>query len=278
MEHDTVALMKPSLAIAGLVAAAAVLGSTSDVQAAGHANGLGEKGQFILSADRLVPLFNYTYASVTETQNNVDLTDSKSGTGISLLFGRNLAVDDSSGFSVPVNVHAIPRVALDVTIIPRLTLGAAIAFGFGLGGTNENENLAPGGGKTSTKTDAPTATAIGLAPRVGYILPLGDIVAFWPRLGFGFYSVSGSREIVTGASTTTIRGTDTLFSLDLDPQFVLVPYEHFFIHGGPVVNIPISGTRSEARTTGARTDETSTDASLFNLGLSLGIGGWLNVF
>lgn len=269
--------MKPSLAIAGFLAAGAiVLGSAADARAAGHANGFGEKGQFILSADRLVPLFNYTSASITETQNNVDLTDSKSGAGISLLFGRNLSIEES-GAAVPINVHAIPRVALDVTVIPQLTIGAAIAFGFGLGGTNENEDL-QGGVRTVRSTDGPTATAIGLAPRVGYILPLADIVAFWPRLGFGFYSISGSQEVAQGAGTATIRATDTLFSIDLDPQFVLIPYEHLFIHGGPLVNIPLSGTRSVSTTVGANTTERSVDASLFNFGLSLGIGGWLNVF
>lgn len=25
---------------------------------------------------------------------------------------------------------------------------------------------------------------LGIAPRIGYVLPLGETVAFWPRLGF----------------------------------------------------------------------------------------------
>jgi len=270
--------MKPSLAIAGFLTIAAVVGSTADAEAAGHANGFGEKGQLILSADRLVPLFNYTNSSVTQTQNNIDLTTSTSGSGISLLWGRSLSTD-GSGARAPVNVHAIPRVALDVTVIPRLTVGAAIAFGFGLGGTNEEEIAGPGGVRTPQRTDSPTATAIGLVPRVGYILPLGDIFAFWPRLGFGFYSVSSSSESITNSGATrTVRDTDTLFSLDLDPQFVLVPLEHFFIHGGPLVNVPISGSRSRSVIEGANTNRTSSDASLFNFGLSLGLGGWFNVF
>jgi len=266
--------MKPSLVIAGIFSAAAVVASSSDAHAAGHANGFGEKGQLILSADRLVPLFNYTVGSVTEPANGLELTDSTSGSGISLLFGRSLSVSEV-GNNGPVNVHAVPRVAFDVTIIPRLTLGAAIAFGFGLGGTNEDEFVA-GGGRQTRPTDSPTATAIGLAPRVGYILPLGDIFAFWPRLGFGFYSVSTSFETVNGQGAVQNNSvTDTLFSLDLDPQFVLVPLEHFFIHGGPLVNVPISGTRSRSSTAAPTV---SYDASLFNIGLSLGLGGWFNVF
>ncbi|MBX3208889.1 MAG: hypothetical protein KF764_27910 [Labilithrix sp.] len=271
--------MKANLRIASALAAAAaaaVVASPSDARAAGHANGFGEKGQLIISADRLVPVFNYASSSVTRTENGIELTRSRSGTGLSLLLGRSLAQAEDLGV-VPVNVHTLPRVAFDVTIIPQLTLGAALAFGFGLGGTNENENL-QGTTRTTQSSDAPTATAIGLAPRVGYIIPLGDVFAFWPRVGFGFYSVSASTEQQQGNATTTIRLTDTLFSLDLDPQFAIVPLEHFFIHVGPVLNVPISGSRSVSTTTGATTTRRSDDASVLNIGLSAGIGGWLNVF
>ena len=260
--------MNARLAIAGILGAVAVFTSTSDAHAAGQPNGFGEKGQLILSADRLVPLFNYTSVSVTRVQNNVELTDSRSGAGISLLFGRSFATEEG-GF--PMNVHTLPRVAFDVTIIPRLTLGAAIAFGFGLGGSEDDENL-QGGVRTTRTSDGATATAIGFGPRVGYVLPLGELFAFWPRLGFSFYSISVSREELTGAGGTRVtKESDTFFSLDLDPQFALVPFEHFFIHGGPLVNIPLSGSRDER--SGERVD-----TSVFNFGLSLGLGGWFNVF
>jgi hypothetical protein len=273
--RDTVARMKAHHGIAGLVAAAAVLAGSSDAVAAGHANGFGEKGQIILSADRLVPLFSYTYASTTTTVDNIDLTHSRSGSGISLLFGRNLAQTGDN--SVPINVHTIPRVAFDVTIIPRLTLGASIAFGFGLGGTTKNDVRA-GAGKNTVSSDTPTATAIGFAPRVGYILPLGEMFAFWPRAGLGFYSVSSSTDRNPDDRVPPEKDSDTLVSLDLDPQFALVPFEHFFIHAGPILNIPIAGTRSHTTTEGARRVTTDIDSSLFNFGISAGLGGWFNVF
>jgi hypothetical protein len=263
-------MKKATIGIAGVLAATAALVSSSDAHAAGDANGFGEKGELIVSADRLVPLFSYTYASITDSQNGVEQTNSRSGAGMSLLFGRNLS--HAEDLSVPVNVHTIPRVAFDVTIIPRLTLGAALAFSFGLGGTDKDEI----GRATPRRSDAPTMTAIGLAPRVGYILPLGDLFAFWPRAGIGIYSVSTSREIFNNNAVLTRSTTDTLFSLDLDPQFAIIPVEHFFIHAGPIVNIPISGSRSTEDSPGART--VSIDASLFHFGLSAGIGGWFNVF
>jgi hypothetical protein len=267
--------MKTRAWITGGVAAATVLFAGAEAQAAGHANGLGEKGQIILSADRLIPVFSYTYGSVTDTQNNVDLTTSRSGSGISLLFGRNLADDESH--AVPVNVHTVPRIAFDVTVIKQLTIGAGIAFGFGLGGTRKDQ-VVQGGQKTTQESDAPTATAIGIAPRIGYIFPISDVFAFWPRFGFAFYSVSSSQDINTGPGIATVKATDTLFSLDLDPQFTWVPVEHFFINIGPIINIPFAGSRSLSRPVGTGTRTDSVDASVFNIGLTAGLGTWFNVF
>lgn len=266
--------MKSHLVIAGFLGAA-LLVSTSGASAAGHANGFGEKGQILLTADRLLPIFDYTSSSITSTQGNVDLTTSRSGAGLSLALGRNLAIVDD--MNVPLNVHAIPRLAFDVAVVPHLTVGGGLAFGFGLGGTNETQT-ANGNTVTTAKNDAPSATAIGIAPRVGYVLPLGDIVAFWPRAGIGIYSVSGSLDQTNGNTVTTVKQTDTLVSLDLDPQLVIVPLEHFFVHAGLLVNVPITGSRSSSSTTGGTTIDRTDDASVFHMGLSAGIGGWLDVF
>ncbi len=263
--------------IAVLAFAATAL-SADSAEAAGDAKGLGEKYQLILSADRLVPLLSYTYASRTETENNIELTDSQSGAGLSILFGRIAGVE-GGGLGVPINVHAIPRVAFDFTIIPKLTLGAALAFGFGLGGSNERETLT-NNVKLTRETDAPTSTAVGLAPRVGYIIPLSEYLAFWPRGGFGFYWVSTKVEEVPDNDpndVTTTSATDSLISLDLDPQLVITPVEHFFFHLGPLVNIPLSGSRSFERTRGASTATLSNDISLFHFGLQAGLGGFFTL-
>ncbi len=261
---------------AALLAAAAIFVSTSDARAAGHANGFGEKGQLILSADRLVPLFGYTHASISQTQNNVTATTSQNASGISLLFGRDLS--EAQFVNLPINVHSIPRVAFDVTVINRLTLGAGIAFAFGLGGSIKTESI-NGATVTSRKSDAPTGTAIGLVPRIGYILPLGEHFAFWPRAGFGFYSVSFKADTTANNGViSTTKASDTAFSLDLDPQFAIIPTEHFFITVGPIVNIPIAGSRSTSTTVGATTTEVENDTSIFHLGLTAGLGGWLNIF
>jgi len=263
---------KAQLLALGTLAFGAALLSSSPAAAAGDAKGMGEKYQLFITADRLVPLFAFTRGSSSTIDQGQEVTDSQTGSGISLLFGRNTGYEGA-----PINVHVVPRIAFDFTIINHLTLGAAIAFGFGLGGTNTNENIVGGGVRTSVESDAGTLTAIGLAPRVGYIIPLAEHFAFWPRAGFAFYSVSGRNDIPAQGNdpARSVSQTDTLFSIDLDPQCVVVPAQNFFFHAGPLVNIPITGTRSVETTTGPVTGSVSNDISLFHFGITAGIGGWI---
>jgi hypothetical protein len=267
--------MKAHLGIATLLATAALVSTESAQAAGGDAKGFGEKSQLIFTADRLVPLFSYAHASTTRTENNIELSRAQSGAGLSLLLGRNVGIDES----FMINVHTLPRVAVDFTIIPKLTLGIALAFGFGLGGSNKDDVLI-GGVRTTRTADAATATAIGLAPRVGYIIPFSEVLAFWLRGGFGFYSVSRRLDEPINNDPNNVRTvstTDTFFSLDLDPQLAIVPTEHFFFHLGPLLNIPISGSRTAERTQGATTQTDSNDASLLHFGISAGLGGWLSL-
>ena len=141
----------------GLLALAAPSRAAGD-----DANGFGDRHQLIVSADRLLPLIGYTHASVSTTDNGQDLSDSHSGVNVSLLFGNSLALTSSN----VVDVHTLPRVAFDFTVIKSLTLGGAIAFGAGFAGKESQESVAHGV-KTTTKTDDPRAYAFGFAPRVG---------------------------------------------------------------------------------------------------------------
>jgi hypothetical protein len=72
-------LGRTAAAFASLLALALV---PTEAEAAGRANGFGDKSQLIITADRLLPVFGYTYSSVTTNQNAYELTDSRSGSGI----------------------------------------------------------------------------------------------------------------------------------------------------------------------------------------------------
>lgn len=282
MGLDRAPMMKVTLTALG--AALVLVATTSDAEAAGNASGFGDKGQIMISADRLVPLFGYTHSSVDITgplNNNDTRSTSTNASGMSFLFARDLSSFDlGANGGQPANVHSLPRVAFDISVINNLTVGAGLALAFGFGGSFKTERVT---GPTTTQTtsaDAPSSVLFGIAPRVGYVIPFGEHLAFWPRLGFAFYSYSLKQETTNNNTNnvTTAKVTDTLFSVDLDPQLAIIPTEHFFITVGPMLNIPITGGRTTSFTAGAQTTERSDDISLLHFGLHASIGGWINVF
>jgi hypothetical protein len=234
--------------VTGLAAAAMVAGATD--ASAQQARGFGDKGELILSADRLVPVFSHATESVTPPPGPRTTTTRSSS---SLLFGRDV------GFGSR-NPHTIPRVGVDYTVIDRLTLGGAAALAFTVDGGPES------------------TTAFGLAPRVGYILPVTSVIGFWFRGGFAYYSVRTREQQVGGDTDHTVVSNST-FSLDLDPQLVVVPYQHFFFTVGPLVNIPLSGARSTETVSrnGTRVIDPDSDLSIFHFGIHAGLGGWFNL-
>jgi hypothetical protein len=253
--------------VVGAAAAIAAL-AWSGQAGAQDAKGFGEKGQLILSADRLFPLFSYTSFSTTETDNNVTTTQTDKGSSFVLLLGAEPGVS---------SIHTVPRVAVDFTVIKGLTVGGSVVLAFGLGGSSNTETNT-GGQSVSRSTDAPSRTIIGIGPRVGYILPLGDIIAIWPRGGFSFYSVSEKQTTTQQNGGDVVdKNSDTIFSLDIDPQLAIVPIQHFFFHVGPLLNIPLSGSRSHDHTAGATTTTTKIDLSIWHFGISTGIGGWFDL-
>jgi hypothetical protein len=257
------ALLRSSCLVSALFALAGLLAASP--AAAQEANGLGDKTQLIVTVDRLMPLFSYSSQTVTNTQGGGSLKTTDSGSSVALLLGRepNLGV-----------VHTIPRVAIDFTIVRHLTLGGSLAVAFGLGGSHEEDF----GNNTSRKSDAAKTSIIGFAPRVGYVIPLGNTFAFWPRAGFAFYSVSTKTNGVgQGNIETTTTISDSLLSLDLDPQFAWAPVPHFFFHFGPIVNVPLTGSRSIENAAGANSTTVKNDLSVFHFGLSAGLGGWFDL-
>lgn len=261
------AALPPALALFTSLALLAIASPANAQEAAGF----GEKRQLILSADRLIPVFSYASTSETGTQGNLTVTRTDSGASIALLLGREPTL---------AAVHTIPRVAFDYAVVRHLTIGGSIAFGFGLSRSSRTESRG-GGTSTETEQDEPNTRIVGFAPRVGYVLPLGRSVAFWPRAGFAFYSVSTrfERGAQGGQGGESVTDSDAIFSLDLDPQFVFTPIEHFFFNIGPLVNIPLTGSRDRevAPLNGGGSNTASQDLSVFHLGVSAGLGGWFDL-
>lgn len=261
--------MKRTLLAFGALGAALLVPATSEAQ---DAHGFGSQTQLILSADRLVPVFAWTSATVTSTQGNNTIEATQSDSSTSLLWG-----NDGQAFFGPRSPHTVPRAAFDFVIIPHLTLGGSVAFAFSLGGSTETETRT-NNQTVTVKNDSPSNTVIALGPRVGYIIPFGDLLAFWPRAGFSFYSL---RRTTEQSPDNGAVERDTIkvsaFSLDVDPQLMIIPTEHFFINVGPLINIPLTGSVSSERVRGATTTTVDDDLTLWHFGITAGLGGWFNL-
>lgn len=229
----------------------------------------GDRGQLIVTADRLLPIFGFTSQTTTATEGAATTKITDSGTSLAFLVGREPTLGA---------VHTIPRLAVDFTVSKRLTFGSSFAFAFGLAGSHGEVRTAGDGTVTTRDSSTPRATILGFAPRGGYVLPLGPHLAFWPRAGFAFYSVRTRSEQTNSASNTpALTDTDTLFSLDLDPQLVWQPLPHVLFHVGPLVNIPLTGTHETSFSQGSESKDRSDDLSVFHIGLSAGLGAWFDL-
>lgn len=214
----------------------------------------GEKGELILSADRLVPVFSYDRRATDVGTGAGRVETATSNASLSLLWGNGL------------NPHTVPRVAFDYTVTRGLTVGGAAVVALGLGGSTAIRR----NNGAAVSVDSPSTTLLGVSPRVGYILPISNLFAFWPRGGFSFYHLS--QRFPTDNDRTD---SDTIFSLDLDPQFVITPVPHFGFNFGLLANLPFpaGSTRTETRQ-GPTTISVSSDLWLFHFGVSAGVLGY----
>ena len=246
---------------------ASAISATASAASAQQAHGMADKGHLFLSADRLVPLLAIERTSTTFQQGNATVTDSVSRTSSILLLSRPLD---------QLTVHTVPLVGVDYSVVDHLTVGGFLALGFGLGGSNTRE-VVNGATRNETSEDAGTGTLIGVGPRVGYILPLADVLALWLRGGVSLYSISN--RTYDDDNNTRIRNstTTTAFSLDVDPQLSIVPIEHFFFNVGPMLNIPVGGSRKVESQRNNTTTTVTNDFSQFHVGLNASIGGWLSL-
>jgi hypothetical protein len=237
---------------------------------ANTAHNFGQQGEFIFSADRLMPLFAYTnqktdvptgdpaISSQTVTQNQTNLSFFWGSTFPNELF------------------YTTPRVGFDYTIVDNVTIGGDLILYFTLGGSTNTHTDFKDGHTTDTSTSAPGYTMFGFAPRGGYILGLSDLFALWLRGGFSYYNGTSKQDIndANGNKIGTQSDTHWVFALDLDPQFVIVPTEHFAFTVGPAIDIPLTGKFTREASGGGTTQSTSVNYSQFGFAINAGLMGW----
>jgi hypothetical protein len=210
----------------------------------------GERGQFIISADRLFSLFAFSDVQSDELNQPVKTTDTYQQSSLSLLLGTTPGID---------HFYARPRVGFDYVLVSHLTLGGDVMVYTTLGGsTNTNPPNQP--------VDNPTIFDFGIAPRIGYIIGLSPLFSFWPRGGVSWYyeSVNGPGPNGPGGNPDT---SSNQLALDLDPQFVITPVPHVGFTVGLTADIPLTGGHGETR---AGTT-VSASQSIFFLGGTVGM-------
>jgi hypothetical protein len=244
----------------------------------------GDPGEFIFSADRLMPVLGYSHASITETNPPAGATkvvETENSSSLGFFWGGTPGftdvptVDGAPAAGIPVtNFYTTPRLGFDYTIIPNVTVGGDVILFFTLGGNGSVEQYNNGGGTTTTTNPSPTSTLFGIAPRGGYILHLTDLFSVWLRGGVSFYTLTWKESATVGNTTTTFSANYNQFALDLDPQLVITPIPHFGFTVGLTGDLPIAGGHSYTRDAGGTTSSVSAGSSLMFLGLTSGLVGW----
>lgn len=239
--------------------------------APGTAQGFGQQGEFIFSADRLMPFFSYTSVKTGQIVDpasgikNQTITDNQ--TGMSFMWGS----------TAPNQLfYTVPRVGFDYTIIDNVTIGGDIVLFFTMGGSENTHTDFNNGSTTDLSVSRPGVTLFGFAPRGGYIIGLNDIFAIWLRGGISYYNETTKRDLTDQNNNKIGSQSDTTWTLglDLDPQFVIAPTSHFAFTVGPAVDIPLAGKFTDERSAGGVTQSTSVDYSQFNFSINAGILGW----
>jgi hypothetical protein len=226
----------------------------------------GQQGDFILSADRLLPLFSFTSVS--------QVAPGAPGPGVSKVTNTDAqtALSFFQGGTPPLQTFfTFPRVGLDYVLIPNVTIGGDLLFYTTLGGHHTTETDLTNGSSTTDTTASGSMLTFGIAPRGGYILPLSELFSLWLRGGLFFYT--SSVKTPEGAAGTMTESTNQ-FGIDLDPQLVFTPIPHFGITGGLTADIPIAGGHSITHETPNASTTDSAGSSIFFFGVTAGLIGW----
>jgi hypothetical protein len=214
----------------------------------------------IVSADRMMPLI--TYESVTVT----DPTDNSQSASVNAL---SIALVTNG----PQNtILTMPRFGLDFVVSSGVTLGLSAWVA-----TTLDESFQIKG--QSSSQDLPKSTLWGVASRLGYILPMSDNFAFWPRAGIEYYKQNTSTvQSQTVPLESGGGGQEYQFSLDVEGALVFAPVDHFGFTFTAYCAIPLVGGISGAN--GAAGNQLlqsrgSFDASQLGTGLTVGLLGYL---
>jgi len=261
---------RPSFVLA--TSALTLIASAAAAQSAPTRSSLGEQGQMIFGAERVLSLFEFQSFKTTATVNNITTSDSGSGTAISFVSFNPTGPIGANGGGIGVpTFYTIPRLGFDYVVVPNLTVGgsAALVIPTGAGHTTVQTN---NGQTVTSTTDGATTSLFGLAPRAGYVIALSEMFAIWPRGGFSFYSATLKLPPVTqGNQTSQDSFTITQFAFNAEGNFVFTPFPHVGLMAGLALDVPLTGSFKQERVQGNTTTTTTADATMWHLGINAGM-------
>ena len=147
--------------------------------------------------------------------------------------------------------------AADYFVIDNLSLGLELLFGY--------QSYSPGSvtlttpaGSTTTSPPSTNLTEYGIAPRVGYNIPIGGSVSIWPKVFFEHagYSVGGAG-----------KGYGNIQLLGAYVPVLYHPTPHFYVGLGPNILTEL----------GASSDGQSAMSKITSYGIFGSAGGWFKI-
>jgi hypothetical protein len=218
--------MTRSLIAIAVAASAVLIGSTALAQTQQE---FGDKGEFIIGGDRLMPLLAYSHfsRSMPPPGGTTDASQDGDNTTLGLFYGSTLDINNHGdlGTDFPSSAFfAVPRVGLDYVIAPNITIGGEVVVFFTLGGGRSTQTDFANGTSMTSEQESQSLTVFGLAPRGGYIMKLTNVFSLWLRGGLSFYN--GTLTTAGPGGATQTNDSQHQFALDLEPQLVYTPIPH----------------------------------------------------
>lgn len=177
------------------------------------------RGHLRVSVERAFGLSHNIVTSTVDAVPGVNFRESRTYHWTTFnLFGASFAPADPTGVGT-LPMSQVPRIAVDYEFANRLTVGAAAFFSVSSVSTEGRRDV--------------TTVGVGLAPRVGYSLPISDRLAFWPRAGVtaSYVSTSGG---LSGASVSYLP-----VWVNVEPTLVFAVDPRFQLTLGLVCDVPL---------------------------------------
>lgn len=238
-----------------VLATSFVIGATVAPAAAqaGAQAGPGAVGTFVLSVDRVFGLL--WSQQTTDLGNNSESTDSNLSLSL---------VGQAGPMTTATSVYNAPRLNLDYLVTDAISVGAGVGFAHT---TQETENKTGG---TTVTDDGPSYTGFVFAPRAGYVHPLTDTLAIWPRGGLTYLHVGSDGN----GQNANVETSLDLFGVTLDGLLLIMPAPSIAFTVGMSIEASLTGSRESTGTAGGVQISNDNDVSAIELGLQAGLAAW----